>query len=174
MICSEGTPPSMKYLSDAVTILQCRRRQIDIHLHVLETIVRELTPIVALFVQSHNGSDVQLFENVGVVLWRPRVYAVVNLLAGGGGAAEGDVFARDDNVEVAVLDALVILIELNVKRCKINEVQILSPLQTSHAVSKGQRVCADTVTRVSVRKGGGGGGSEGLHRVLWRECLISV
>jgi hypothetical protein len=65
-------------------------------------------------------------------------------------------------------------VQLHVESCEVDEVEVFGALEAGHAVSKGQRVCADTVTRVSVRKGGGGGGPEGLHRVLWRECLISV
>jgi hypothetical protein len=67
----------------------------------------------------------------------------------------------------------VVLIQLDVERCEINEVEVFSPLKTGHAVGQSQSVCADTVTGVSVRQRGGGCGLERLERVLGRETLAA-
>jgi hypothetical protein len=174
IICSDGTPPSMKYLRATCYDVKHEKSEPHIHLNVFEAIVSELTPVVALFVESHDSCNVQLLEDVCVVLRSPRVYTMVNLLPRGCRAAERDEFARDDYVEVPILDALVILIELNVKRCKVDEVQIFGALKTGHAVSQSERVCADTVTCISVWKRGRGSRPERLHGVLGRKCLPSA
>ena len=140
---------------------------------MLEAVVCELTPVVALFVQPHHSRHVELPEDVCVVLWRPSIHTVVDFLPSGGGAAESDVFAGNNDVQIAVFDALVVLVQLDVKRCEINEVEVFSPLKTGHAVGQSQSVRADTVTGVSVRQRGRGCGLERLERVLGSEALAT-
>ena len=134
---------------------------------MLEAVVCELTPVVALFVQPHHRGHIQLPEYVRVVLGRPRVHAVVDFLTRGSGTAERHILARHDDVEIAVLDALVILVpvqmlhiinvgrggavQLHVEGCEVDEVEVLGALEARHAVGKGQSVCANAVAGVSVR-----------------------
>jgi hypothetical protein len=67
----------------------------------------------------------------------------------------------------------VVLVQLDIERCEIDEVEVFSPLQTGHAVSQSQSVGADTVTGVSVRQRGRGCGLERLERVLGSEALAA-
>ena len=92
---------------------------------MLEAVISELPPVVALLVQPHNRRHIQLPEDVGVVLRCPRVHAMVDFLAGGGGTAERYKLARDHDVEIPVLDALVVLVPAQMLQ-KCNERRVLS------------------------------------------------
>mmetsp|Transcript_13871 Transcript_13871/g.32166 ORF Transcript_13871/g.32166 Transcript_13871/m.32166 type:complete len:272 (-) Transcript_13871:533-1348(-) len=97
----------------------------------------ELAGVVRLLVEPHHGRDTLFAPYVVIVRRYHRVEARVYLGLGRAGAREGDEL-RGDDVPVAVLDLLVVLVLPAVKLFEVKVLELLCLVQPSKAVQQRQ------------------------------------
>eukprot|EP00322_Chrysochromulina_rotalis_P028754 CAMPEP_0115846842 /NCGR_PEP_ID=MMETSP0287-20121206/10070_1 /TAXON_ID=412157 /ORGANISM="Chrysochromulina rotalis, Strain UIO044" /LENGTH=326 /DNA_ID=CAMNT_0003300647 /DNA_START=998 /DNA_END=1979 /DNA_ORIENTATION=- len=107
---------------------------------VVEVCICELLAIINLVVEAHDASDVVLAKVLEVGLGRVGLHAVDVGDRGLRWARERQELARHDPVEVAVLDALVVLVLVGIKRLVIVPPQGDALVEACEAVQHGERV----------------------------------
>ena len=95
------------------------------HVMVSEAVLRETSLIVHLVVESNDSTDTELTENRVVILRYLRLETTKAIvpISEVGRTGEGDKLARHNNVEVAVLDALVFLILRDIEE-RVGQVKV--------------------------------------------------
>lgn len=120
-------------------------------------------PIILDIVESYDLGDANVVEHVDVLV---RVLAVPVLrVAVLNWAHEGHELARDDPVEVSVLNTLIVLVLLHVERAEVVPSEAHSILKSLQAVKQSAIVEALTLGRVSV---------VAEKRVVWLELGVGV